>query len=138
MVNKMNNEIKKIVNEISSWCVDNHSDKFTCDYHFTGHVNWMEVALTSGGHGSGGEKFDGGWVAFDKDNSLDWLKELFTNMKEFKKWHDEEFDPENLAKKQELKKRERAEFLKKELARLESELHDPDDILATLNTEVNE
>lgn len=135
----MKTEIAKIVKEISAWCIDNHSKEFMCDFQFTAHVDWVEVKLMSGGYNSGGEVFDGGHVSIDnKDWSFKWLVELFKEMKEFKAWHDKEFAPENLAKKQKLRKQARAKSLKKELDKLEAELHDPKDILATLNTPVNE
>lgn len=135
----MEAQVKNLAKKISAWCIDNHNKEFTCDFHLTGHVDWVQVELISGGYNNGGEVFKPDFVSLDnKDWSLKRLANLFKEMKEFKAWHDEDFKPENLAKKQELIKIARAKRLKKELTQLESELNTPAEVLSTLNTKVNE
>lgn len=135
----MKNEIKNLVKEISSWCIDNQSKEFMCDFHLTAHVDWVQIELISGGYGNGGEVFKPEFVSIDNEKwSFKWLTKLFEEMKEFKAWHDEEFKPENVVKRQETKKIARAKRLRKELEQLESELHTPAEVLANLNTGANE
>lgn len=113
-------EVIAIINEMTNWCLINHSDTFTCDLHFRGHVNWLQINLISGGYENKRKDYNIDYISVNKKNSLEYLNEFFQEMKEFKKEHDEWFSEDNMKKLEEDKKKARLVRLKEELASLES------------------
>jgi hypothetical protein len=118
MNKQITTEVKTLVKEMAAWCIDNHTEEFMCDFHLTAHVNWLEIKLMSGGWRNG-ETFEVDGVTLTHEQSSEWLADKFEGMKNFKLWHDIEFKPENVLKKQEEKKKKKIESLKSQLLELE-------------------
>ena len=116
----MKKEVIEVINKITNWCLENHSDTFCCNFQLSGYVNWLELDLTSGGHDVNRDKFSCDFIKLDKEYPLKYLNELFEDIKEFKKEHDDWYSPENIKKVKEQKKTDKIERLKKQLDLLQS------------------
>ena len=115
----IDNKVKRMVRLISNWCIDNHAPDFCCAFQLTGHVDWVEIELHSGGHNHPVGIFKPEWVSLDNKYSFKWLCELYAEMKEFKESHDYNFSEEHQAQIKEKKRLDEIERLKSRLASLE-------------------
>lgn len=89
-------KINIAIKEISDFCTDNHNSDFSCEYRLIGHVDWVQVKITSSCKKVG--VFDPDFASFkNEDHSEKWLNDLLIKMKLFKEFHDDEFSPEKVA-----------------------------------------
>ena len=116
----MKSDVLEIVKNISVWCFENHSKTFTCVFNLTGHVDWIEVELISGGYDTPRVRFDKTEVQLGESYTINELTVLFEDIKDFKEEHDAWFSEENLKKQEEDKKHQKIKRLKEQLERLES------------------